>query len=120
MDIWTDEGTYGWTNGHRDRLTDTGTDKIQYGDASTHLIRPRLERINNFQYFYSIKELLTAVKKTIKKTEEFGKEVKRGRSHMFAWGEKKKRRNGEKKRKKKRKVEEVDDIFEKKGVHVWR
>ena len=34
-----DERTYGWTNGHRDGLTDIGTDKIQYGDASTHLIR---------------------------------------------------------------------------------
>ena len=106
MDIWTDERTYGWTNGHRDRLTDTGTDKIQYGDASTHLIRPRLERINNFQYFYSIKELLTAVKKTIKKKQKESKRKKN--TKRGAGGRSGGRRRRNRRRRKKMEKEEVN------------
>ena len=94
-----DERTYGWTNGHRDGLTDIGTDKIQYGDASTHLIRPCLQRINNFQYFYSIKELLTAVKNTIKKKQKESKRKKntKKRSRGKKWRQKKKKKKAKKK-----------------------
>ena len=101
-----DERTYGWTNGHRDGLTDIGTDKIQYGDASTHLIRPCLERINNFQYFYSIKELLTAVKKTIKKKQKESKRKKntKKRSRGRSGGRRKRKRR----RRKKMEKEEVN------------